>query len=100
MKRIKLPLELAQEVMKKLSEIEYGFPDENGNNILITNETWIHLPHGWRAGGVNSIWRISWFTVKQDEIVFLGMHVVLNVKDAERNNDVENVYSTNRVLKY
>jgi len=32
--------------------------------------------------------------------VFLGMHVVLNVKDAERNNDVENVYSTNRVLKY
>lgn len=32
--------------------------------------------------------------------MFLGMHVVLNVKDAERNNDVENVYSTNRVLKY
>ena len=34
------------------------------HNILITNETWIHLPHrGW-AGGVNSIWRISWLTVK------------------------------------
>ena len=32
--------------------------------------------------------------------MFLGMHVTLNVKDAERNNDVENVYSTNRVLKY
>lgn len=32
--------------------------------------------------------------------MFLGMHVILNVKDAERNNDVENVYSTNRVLKY
>lgn len=43
--------------------------------------------------------RISWLTVKWDEAVLLGMNVPLNVKDSEKNNDVENVYRTKTILK-
>lgn len=52
------------------------------HNILIANEMWIHLPHrGW-AAGPNPYQRISWLTVRQDEVVLLGTNVTLNVEDA------------------
>lgn len=60
----------------------------------IANEMRIHLPHR----GVIAIGRISW--LKWEEAVSPGINVTLNVKDPEKNNDVENVYSTNTGLKY
>lgn len=38
MKKQRNSLNIAKEVMKELNEIEYGFPDEKGNNILTTDE--------------------------------------------------------------
>ena len=67
------------------------------SNILKANEWNVNsLPHR----GITAIQRISWLTVKRDEAVFLGINVTLNIKDSQKNNDVENVYSTNTVLKY
>lgn len=54
----------------------------------------IRLPHR----GVIAIGRISW--LKWEEAVSPRINVTLNVKDPEKNNDVENVDSANKGLKY
>ena len=38
MKKLKTPLQVANEVMEILNEIEYGFPDKDGTNILTKDE--------------------------------------------------------------